>query len=68
MTEAFNSLFNGKPLIATLPTWVFQLIFGECSEVFLKGQRVTPGVLLQKGFHFQFPTLKEAAADLVKPQ
>ncbi len=68
MTETLNSLLRRKPFIRKIPEWIFQLTFGECSEVFLKGQRVVPGVLLQKGFHFQFPTLREAAEDLLNPR
>ena len=68
MTETLNGLLRRKPFIKTIPEWIFQLTFGECSEVFLKGQRVVPGVLLKKGFHFQFPTLREAAADLLHPR
>jgi uncharacterized protein (TIGR01777 family) len=67
MTETLNNLLRRKPFVRTIPEWIFQLTFGECSEVFLKGQRVVPKVLLQKGFHFQLPTLREAAEDLLNP-
>jgi uncharacterized protein (TIGR01777 family) len=65
MTEALNNLFNKRPCIRRLPDWFFHLIFGEFAEVFLEGQRVLPQVLLQKGFIFRFPTLKEAITDLI---
>jgi hypothetical protein len=36
------------------------------SELVLKSRRVVPGRLLDAGFQFEFPTLPEAAADLVR--
>ena len=65
MTETLNNLLNKKPCIRRLPEWFFQLIFGEFAEVFLEGQRVLPQALLQQGFAFRFPTLKEAITDLM---
>jgi uncharacterized protein (TIGR01777 family) len=37
------------------------------SELILKSRRVVPGLLLQSGFKFMFPTWAEAAADLCNP-
>lgn len=65
MTEMLNILLDEKPYIRNLPRWVFQLILGEFAEVLLQGQRVLPGVLLQNGFIFRFPTLKDAITDLI---
>jgi uncharacterized protein len=36
------------------------------SELLLKSRRVVPGRLLEHGFQFEFPTLPEAARDLVR--
>jgi uncharacterized protein (TIGR01777 family) len=66
MTETFNMLLNKRPYVGRLPEWFFQLLLGEFAEVFLEGQRAFPQVLLQKGFTFQFPTLKAAMTDLIQ--
>lgn len=36
------------------------------TELVLKSRRVVPGVLLQRGFTFEFPTWREAAVDLCR--
>jgi NAD dependent epimerase/dehydratase family enzyme len=41
---------------------------GEFGNVILKGQKVLPRRLLEKGFPFQFPNLKEALEDLLQMQ
>jgi uncharacterized protein len=66
MTETLNNLLNKKPCIRRLPEWFFHLVFGEFAEVFLEGQRALPRALLQQGFAFRFPTLKEAITDLIQ--
>jgi Predicted nucleoside-diphosphate sugar epimerase len=38
---------------------------GEQSQLILNGQLVQPAALLQQGFEFKFPTLKEALQDLL---
>jgi uncharacterized protein len=66
MAKTLNMLLNKRPYIRRLPEWLFQLILGEFPEVFLKGQRVLPQVLLEHGFVFQLPTLQEAIMDLIQ--
>ncbi len=36
------------------------------TELVLKSRRVVPGILLQRGFTFEFPTWREAAVDLCR--
>lgn len=43
--------------------WVIQRVFGQMGqELLLNGQNVTPKRLLESGFHFQYPNLKQALA------
>ena len=52
-----------KTLIGTIPAFLIKGLLGEFSEVFLKGQQVMPKKLLQKGYNFQFPKIKECIID-----
>lgn len=48
-------------------TWMLELgafLLRSETELILKSRRVIPGILLQSGFMFQFPTWAEAACDL----
>jgi uncharacterized protein (TIGR01777 family) len=54
-----------------LPAWEWALEIGAFfmrteTELILKSRRVVPGRLLASGFAFQFPTFREAIADLEK--
>jgi uncharacterized protein (TIGR01777 family) len=54
-----------------LPAWEWTLEIGAFfmrteTELILKSRRVVPGRLLANGFAFQFPTFREAIADLEK--
>jgi uncharacterized protein len=64
MMAVMNSLLAKKPYIRTIPEWAIRSGLGEFSTVFLKGQRAIPGVLERSGFTFEFPSFREAAADL----
>lgn len=55
----------GKPIIIPLiPGFMLKFLLGEFANVVLKGQNVIPRKLLDNGFHFTFPTIKEALHDL----
>lgn len=53
-----------KPWL-NVPAIVFKILLGEQSQLILNGQLVQPAALLQQGFEFKFPTLKEALQDLL---
>jgi uncharacterized protein len=62
--ELANAL--NRPLIAPhIPAFLVKTLLGEFGDVFLKGQRAVPRKLLEKGFHFRFPTIQEAMGDLL---
>ena len=55
-----------KPLIMpAVPRFILRTILGEFADVLLKGQRAVPSRLLELGFEFRFPTLREALEDLL---
>lgn len=49
-----------------VPGFAIKLLFGnEMSDIFLGGQWVTPGVLLEAGYPFEYPEIEAALADAV---
>jgi len=57
----------GKSVIAPfVPGFVLRLVLGEFANIILEGQRVVPTRLLESGFEFRFPALKEALADILE--
>ncbi len=55
-------------LYPVLPAFAVKLIFGAQSELLLGDQQVYPAKLLQHGFVFKFPTLKEALKQIYAKQ
>jgi len=56
----------GKPtFMPSVPGFVLRMVLGEFGSVLLRGQRVLPRRLLEEGFRFRFPDLKEALRDLL---
>ncbi len=55
-----------RPLwLPSVPAWVMKLVFGEFATSLVKGQRVLPARLLDSGFRFRFPHIREALNDLL---
>lgn len=50
----------GKKAPFTVPAFVLRLAFGEMADILLFGQNVQPKRLLDSGFQFHHPQLKEA--------
>lgn len=49
-----------RPTFFTLPAPLLKLMFGEMATLLLEGQKVLPKALLEAGYTFQYPTLKQA--------
>ncbi len=56
----------GRPAVVPTPGFMVKLALGEFGSVLLEGQRVIPRKLLDAGFRFTFPHLKEALEDILK--
>jgi uncharacterized protein (TIGR01777 family) len=54
-----------RPAIFPAPAFALKLALGEMSEVLLDGQRVLPAAALATGFHFQYPELSAAFANIL---
>lgn len=50
------------------PGFMMRVVFGELSDLLLKGQKVLPAKLLQSGFVFRFPTIEEAMKDITNKE
>lgn len=57
----------GRPSWLPTPGFMIRLVLGEFGSVILKGQRVLPRRLLNTGFQFRYPLVKEALRDLLTP-
>lgn len=54
-----------RPAGFTTPGWLMNALLGEQAQLLTEGQNVAPVRLLAQGFHFRFPNLKAALADLL---
>ncbi|MBN2485564.1 MAG: TIGR01777 family oxidoreductase [Bacteroidales bacterium] len=54
-----------KPFwLPAIPAFILKAIFGEMASILLNGSRVSPDKIMQSGYHFLFPSLKKALADI----
>lgn len=56
-----------RPLWLRVPAFALQAALGEMAELLVRGQRVKPLRLSERGFEFRHPALEGALADLLKP-
>ncbi|UVI31426.1 TIGR01777 family oxidoreductase [Paenibacillus spongiae] len=55
----------GRPHWFPVPAFMMKTLFGEMSTLLLEGQRVLPHKALTQGFEFRYPSIAEAAEELV---
>jgi uncharacterized protein (TIGR01777 family) len=59
----FRDAVKRPTIVPRIPAFLIKSLFGEFSEVFLKGQQVMPRKLLDNGYKFQFPKIKDCIID-----
>lgn len=57
-----------RPHWLPVPAFFLRLLLGKKSQLVLEGQHVFPEVLLENGFHFQYPELQGALEDLLRSE
>jgi uncharacterized protein (TIGR01777 family) len=65
MTKALGKALHRPVILPPVPAFLLKGVLGEFSDVFVKGQKVMPKKLLEDGFVFEFPEIKEAFAHLL---
>ena len=66
LTRVLAEVLGRPAFLPAVPGFMLKLIMGEFGDVLLKGQRVLPRKLLQLGFEFSFPALREALRNLLQ--
>lgn len=56
------------PFVMTVPKFVVSMALGEMAQVLLASQRVQPKKMLDEGFKFKFPKLKDALKDIYQDE
>ena len=65
MTKILGEVMKKPTFMPAVPGFVLSAVLGEFGSMLLKGQKVLPGKLLEAGFSFTFPDLREALKDLL---
>jgi len=65
MTKSLGRALHRPVILPPVPAFLIKGVLGEFSDVFVKGQKVIPGKLLENGFDFELPEIKEAFAHLL---
>lgn len=66
LMKAVANVKRGPQLLFPVPAFALRIWFGEMGDVVLTGQNVTPAVLLQTGFNFNYANPMFAIRDLTK--
>jgi uncharacterized protein (TIGR01777 family) len=64
MTKILGEVLGKPTFMPAVPGFIIRAVLGEFGSVVLKGQRVLPKKLLEKGFRFQFPDLRGALKEI----
>lgn len=54
-----------RPAFFTIPRGILRIIFGELSEMFVKGPQVMPYKLIENNFEFCYPTIQKALNEIL---
>jgi uncharacterized protein len=65
LTKAIGEVVRKPTFMPAVPAFAMKIILGEFGSILVKGQKVMPKRLLDKGFRFRFPEIKGALRDLL---
>jgi len=66
LTKILGKALQKTTFFPPVPEFVLKIVLGEFANVLVKGQKAIPKKLLDSGYRFRFPALKEALEDLLK--
>ena len=64
-TKILASVLNKPFWLPNVPPIIMKLVFGEMSDLLLKGSRISANKILKTGYKFQFSDLKSALTNLI---
>lgn len=64
LCQTLGDVLN-RPSWLPVPSFALEALLGEGAQVVLEGQQVLPKRTISYGFNYQYPTLKEALAEIV---
>jgi NAD dependent epimerase/dehydratase family enzyme len=65
LTHAIGEVLRKPTFMPSVPAFAMKMILGDFGSILVKGQKVLPKRLLDKGFHFRFPEIKGALQDIL---
>ncbi|MBN2468621.1 MAG: TIGR01777 family oxidoreductase [Deltaproteobacteria bacterium] len=66
LTKILGEVLHKPTVFPPVPRFVLRIFLGEFAGVLVKGQRVFPRKLLDHGFTFKYPTIREALHDILQ--
>lgn len=64
--KSIKNIRGGKGIITRIPEFVLRILFGEMTEVVVKGTKIQSKLHEDKQFEFKFATIEDAMKDLLK--
>jgi uncharacterized protein (TIGR01777 family) len=55
-----------RPAVMPAPMFMLRLVLGELADALLSSQRAVPEQLLQHGFEFKYPVLRDALREMLR--
>ena len=65
MTKILGEVLGRPTFMPAVPGFIIKIMMGEFGSILLKGQRVLPKRILNTGFRFRFPEMRDALLDLL---
>jgi hypothetical protein len=66
LTKEIAEVLNKPLFLPNIPALILKIILGKLSNILLEGSRVSSNKIVETGFEFKFPTLKNALKNLLK--
>ena len=66
LTKVLGEVLQKPTFLPPIPKFTLKILLGELADLLINGQRVIPKRLLDNGFQFKFPFIKEALESLLQ--